>query len=118
MIGFDMQANQNDPSAPLRIGSSFDMTNSSEIHAAIAGCLGQRTGVFLDLSEADNCDVAGVQLLYAAKRSAAEAGLSFGVTAVSESFIHVCKRLNIDLRDLVGVTAPGSEATPSVEQLG
>ncbi len=57
--------------------------------------LKQDVPIAIDLSSVTSCDAAGAQLLLAMEKSAAAAGKSFSVLAISEGFACDCANLGI-----------------------
>lgn len=74
------------PDGSLAILGTMDIYAADDLRAQLTQDLDSPKGVSLDLSGVDSCDVTGLQLLVATRKSAAEAGKSFQITAASTAF--------------------------------
>jgi len=59
--------------------------------------------LILDLSEVTSCDVAGIQLLYSAKRTAKEKGKGFSFSGASDAVIEAAGGAGIELEISEGI---------------
>lgn len=70
---------QSDPPT-LAVGGELSYSTASEVKDALLGAIDQvDEALHIDLSEVGSFDLAGVQLLYAAKHSAAQRGVRLDV---------------------------------------
>jgi len=90
--------------APLRLEGELSIYRAEEIRQALLAALAADGDVGIDLTDVSEVDTAGVQLLLAARASAATAGKTLRVTAMSPAVEEV-----LALFDL----APVFEATPA-----
>ena len=75
-----------------------------EIYGDLLKSFDEDGEIILDLSEVTSCDVAGIQLLYSAKRTAKEKGKRFSLSAVSGAVLEEAARTGIELDLSEGTT--------------
>jgi anti-anti-sigma regulatory factor len=89
----------------VRIAGTLGLSEADELHKALAGSLNRHSGLMLDLSSVDACDASGLQLLYAARRSALIAKKPFRIVAISPEFEQACITLGTSVDMLRGEDA-------------
>jgi anti-anti-sigma factor len=80
---------------PLRAAGTLDTYAAAELRDALAQALGERAELAVDLAAVESCDFTTIQLLCSARRSAAELGKPFSVTALSEAVARACTALGL-----------------------
>jgi anti-anti-sigma factor len=81
---------QADGQVILRLTGDIDVTTVGTVRAAVSRCLRKRPAcVLLDMRSVDFCDVAGVQALQWARRSAAAIPAEFGLIGPRPPVIRV-----------------------------
>ena len=68
-----------------------------EIYGDLLKSFDEDGEIILDLSEVTSCDVAGIQLLYSAKRTAKETGKGFSLSGVSSAVLEAAGGAGIEL---------------------
>jgi anti-anti-sigma factor len=71
------------PLVPLAIAQDMTIYHAAELKSQLLAVLADGDGLALDLSQVDQIDTAGLQLLLLAKREAARAGKPMQLTAHS-----------------------------------
>ena len=79
----------------LKIVGDMSIYHATSLRDGLLEQLSQFEEVTLDLTEVDNCDTAGVQLLLAARISAAETGKPFTISGISDSVQEALSRAGI-----------------------
>jgi ABC-type transporter Mla MlaB component len=79
--------------AVVTITGSFEIAQIEEAHACLQETMASHRQVVLDLSSADNIDLAGLQLVCAMHRTALEAGVKFSLALPINSFLVDCAKL-------------------------
>lgn len=67
----------------MQVSGALDIYEADSARNTLLSHLGREAALHLDLSAVDRCDAAGVQLLSAARRTAAALGKRFEVSAWS-----------------------------------
>lgn len=80
---------------PLKISGTLDIYTVDTLRDVLAEHVKQQTALLLDLSEVDGCDVAGLQLLCSAHKSAEASRAPFAVTALSQAVVESCAALGL-----------------------
>lgn len=91
---------QPDNAGPLKISGTLDIYAAEALRDALAQRVHHQTTLTLDLSEVDGCDVAALQLLYSARKSAEASSEGFAVTTFSQAMINACEALGFALEQL------------------
>ena len=100
-----MQILQEQHDTPLQLTGNLDVNAAAEVHRALLTHLEHSLGISLDLSQIENCDAAGVQLLIAMQRSAEAVGKPFAVITATDAFTMVCASLGISSEHFIAVTS-------------
>ena len=58
---------------------ALSISEAASLHKELVNCLESCDGLTLDMTNAKECDTAGIQLLYSARKSFEKAGKSFSV---------------------------------------
>jgi anti-sigma B factor antagonist len=90
-----MQATQDDISGALRISGRMDIAAAGALRKALANSIQGQQQTVVDLSGVEACDAAGLQLLCAAKKTAAAAGVSFRLVDVSPAVLEASAALGL-----------------------
>lgn len=80
----------------LKIEDAMSVYEAAVVRERLMACLDNCDGLSLDLSELKDCDIAGVQLLYSAKRTAEDQGKYFKVAGASDSVVDALARAGIN----------------------
>ncbi|MGZ3144305.1 STAS domain-containing protein [Lentzea chajnantorensis] len=105
--------------AVVRLAGEVDMTNADQVHGALAKELEARPrGLVLELA-VEFFDSAGLSVLVAVNRLAAESGVAFGVVAseraarqpIEMTGLHELLTMFADVPTAVGAFTPASSAT-------
>jgi len=75
--------------ARLKIIGAISVDEAAVFRKELAECLESYDGLILDLNEVSDCDVAGIQLLYSARRSAEKVGKSFKTEGAPLSLLDI-----------------------------
>ena len=95
-----MEFKRNTPTGTVQIEGAMDVLASSALQTALSTCLTEAPTLKLDLSDVVSCDVAGVQVLCSARKTAASLGKTLVVVAVSPSVTELCLAIGVSLDDL------------------
>ena len=92
---------------PVRVEGELSIRNADEVHHSLLAATASITEVVLDLSSVEECDAAGLQLLCAVRRSAAQRGQRFAITGASQAVQSAAEVLGLRLMELPGGTDCG-----------
>ena len=81
--------------APFRLEGSLDLYAAAQLRATLTDCLARPDSAEFDLSGIDACDTAGLQLLLAARATAAARGHTVSFVAIPEAVEDCCRRLGL-----------------------
>ena len=81
----------------LAVSGDLRIETANEVRKALKVYLEGRAEMVLDLGQVDECDTAGLQLLLAARKSAAALGKPFRLTAVSAAVRETSEALGLAL---------------------
>lgn len=100
-------------SGAMKIAGRLDIYSANDITDALAECLATHPELLLDLSDVESCDIAGVQLICSAQKSAAASHKAFLLTAASPQVTRACAdaglspaSLTVNFPSQVGEAAP------------
>lgn len=96
-----MQIKEAGSASALKVAGSLDFDTLDELRMALGNALASQSGVTVDTSEVEACDVASLQLFYAAQHSAARRNQLFALKAPSEAIGKLCEALGLPLEALV-----------------
>lgn len=88
--------------ARLKVREELSIYDAVGVRDALMDCLENQSGVELDLSEVSECDAAGLQLLCAARRSAAQRRKSFRVVESSPAISAAIEKAGLNSGDVLG----------------
>jgi len=91
----DFLREENNGSATLKISGDLSVYEVAALRKELVDCIDMYDGLALDLDEVTDFDVAGIQLLYSARRTAIEAGKVFSVQEASGSLREALDRAGI-----------------------
>lgn len=94
--------------APLKIMGEQTIRTADELHEALAQYLDRGLDVVVDLSEVDECDTAGLQLIYALRQSAVQRKQRFHITAVSPAITETATALGLHIEALTTACGPAT----------
>jgi anti-anti-sigma regulatory factor len=89
-------ASTSGPGETVTVDGPLTVAAAEEWRVRLAAALGRGSGLTVDVSAAKEVDVFGVQLLWAARRSAREQGRTFGVIDGSGSLRRACASAGLD----------------------
>jgi anti-anti-sigma factor len=89
----------------LQCSGVLDISTAPDLGKAVAENLRQHPQTILDLAAVTDCDAAGLQVLYAAKRQAEVYAKRFAISATSPGIAHRAIILGISLDELFLETA-------------
>ncbi|QTA90661.1 STAS domain-containing protein [Desulfonema magnum] len=85
----------------LKIKGPLSVYEVAELRDQFLECLETYDGLRLDLSEVDECDTAGVQLLYSARITVRDTGKSFDISNPSPSVINAMTLVGLKPEDIL-----------------
>ncbi len=88
--------------ALLKITGPLTVYEAAEASEAMLACFEEENGLILDLTDVQDCDTAGVQLLCAARKTAQNAGKPFAVTGASGPVKTAVTGVGLALDDIAG----------------
>ncbi len=100
-MGFTREAR--DGRVQLKVEGQMTVMVALELRDQLAECFESYEGVILDLEGAESCDMAGVQLLCSARRTAFETGKEFSVTGASSAVMESVSLAGLDLKEILNV---------------
>ena len=83
----------------LKIEGTLDIGCAEELRQALQDLLARASAPMLDLSQVDACDTAAIQLLLAARISAAQSGRQLELTATSPALDAAGATLGLSLHE-------------------
>ena len=92
---FDITRSETD--GVLILAGTLDISSSDELRKALSDCLNREPEVKVDLSRADACDTAALQVLYSLHKSAGMSHKIFRITALSEAVEKMVTALGLSL---------------------
>jgi anti-anti-sigma regulatory factor len=90
-----MGKKKQDKKGNIEIDSSLCVSNASMIHNKIMEAYKELEAIEIDLKNITDCDTAGIQLLYALKKSCVDAGKSFSLINPSDAVTEALRRAAI-----------------------
>lgn len=98
-----MQIHIEQPSSPgpLSIAGSISLHTAEAFHEALRQRVTSEASVTLDLTGVDECDLAGVQLLCSARKTAFEAGKPWKAD-LAPVIVNICESLGIPAGSISG----------------
>jgi anti-anti-sigma factor len=81
---------------------SLDISTAPDLRQELQHAIATGCDVLLDLSEVEVCDVAGLQVLMAASRSAQSAGIGFRIARMSGAVTDAVRMLGLEPAQLTG----------------
>ena len=105
----------------LTIAGPLHIAGVSELRNALADALGRQARRAIDVSAAETCDVAVLQLLCATRKSAARLQKQFYVVAISQAVAVTCTALGFPIQKMMKdaeVAAELTSASDSAKQAG
>ncbi len=85
----------------VKIVGILDISAADELRRELSASLQQEPALSLDLSSVEACDAAALQVLWAARNTAARLNKSFGIAALSEQVINTSSALGIPVAGLL-----------------
>jgi anti-anti-sigma factor len=95
---------QDDGGSRLKISGALDVDAAAELQCALIGWIGESSRLYLDLSEVDACDAAGLQILKSAQKTVGASAKKLMFRGLSPAIAETCAILGIrvDGEDAVG----------------
>jgi len=87
----------------LKIEGSLSVYEVAELREKILAYLEKNKDMILDLEEVTECDTAGIQLLYSARKIAEEEGKTFTVTSASDPVFEAITRIGLVSSDVLNL---------------
>jgi chemotaxis protein CheX len=91
---------QSEEGRPLALAGELDIYGADELREALESHVGKTSSIALDLSGVSACDPVAVQLICAARRTAAAAEKPFRIVQLSAPFALACTALGITSEQL------------------
>lgn len=88
---------EKDNQAILQIDGSLTMEHLNDLKEALIACYDEYSGVVLDLKNVNECDTAGIQLLWSTRKTATYKSKSFSINAASDAIKNAAERIGIGL---------------------
>jgi anti-anti-sigma factor len=73
----------------------LDIAGSGELREIFSRSVQEQAGIIIDLSAVESCDLAGLQLLCAARKTAVQSGKSFRVIQPSAAVLETASALGL-----------------------
>ncbi len=83
--------------AIVKIKGAMSVEEAAELGRALLEGITENSGLEIDLSEVDDCDTAGIQLLCSTGKTARESKKDFSITACSDQVKDVADRIGLNL---------------------
>ena len=80
----------------LKIEGSMSIDEAATLRKELCACLENDAGLDLDLGGVTDCDAAGLQLLYAARKTAEEGKKRFHVTGAPQTVLDTLRRAGLN----------------------
>ncbi len=87
----------------LKIEGALSVYEVAELREKILAYLEKNKELILDLDEVTECDTAGIQLLYSARKTAEEEGKTFTVTSASDPVFEAITRIGLVSSDVLNL---------------
>lgn len=84
----------------IEIDTSLSIFNAATLHEKIADTYKRFDRINIDLKDITDCDTAGIQLLYALKKSCLDAGKEISLTNPSDAVTDALKRMSMSWEHL------------------
>ncbi len=81
----------------VKVKGAISVEDAAELGKALLKSITGNSGLELDMSEVDNCDTAGIQLLCSARKTAEASKKDFSVTACSDHVKAVAESIGLNL---------------------
>ncbi len=81
----------------VKIKGAMSIEEAAELGKALLESITENSGLELDLSEVDDCDTAGIQLLCSAGKTARASKKTFSVTACSDYVKYEAESIGLNL---------------------
>ena len=94
-MGFTKQ--EKDQTVILKIDGPLTIDNLKHLKEELITCYDEYSGIVLDLKNVNECDTAGIQLLWATRKTATYKNKSFSIQSPSESIKNAAERIGIGL---------------------
>ena len=101
------------PGGPLQVAGALDIYSAEALRDALLRPVHSETGLVLDLSGVVSCDVIGLQLLYAARRSCEAYRRPFHVHSVSKPVCEAAAAVGLSAAEIFPGTPQPSEGGPA-----
>lgn len=92
-----MRVSQSGAAEPLKIAGDLQLYSGMELRDALSDLVGNKPAPIVDLSEVESCDLAGMQILCAAIKTAESAGKQLTFSAISPSVVQCCRSIGLSL---------------------
>ena len=102
-----------DQSGILRLSGSIQISSAEELRTAFRDYIGEAATPIIDLSEADECDTAILQLLISARRTAEHCGKQFELMGLSPDIRDTTAALGLMLTEASKQEPPITPADPA-----
>lgn len=97
----------NEESGGVRISGSLIISVANDLRTARLEALAANSILVLDLSEVDACDVAGIQVIYSAQRTARACNKSLRIASISTAILAAGTALGLPLDELTELSGTG-----------
>jgi anti-anti-sigma regulatory factor len=107
----------NPDSGPLFLAGKLEIYDVQELQSQLLECLQNRPALRIDARGLETCDPAGLQLLWAARRSALALQKDFAVENLTAEVGQTALRLGLRLEDLASSAPSLNGAEPLVRPI-
>lgn len=85
----------------LKIKGSLSIYEAAPFRERLLACFGSAESLELDLGGVSECDTAGLQLLYAARMTATQAGTPFKISAAPQTVLKTLQSAGLNPDELL-----------------
>jgi anti-anti-sigma factor len=90
-----MHLPQTNEGSPFKIAGTLDIYDAGPLRETLLHLLEAPSGMVLDLSDVEECDLTAIQLFCAARKSAESANKAFVIHSASSAVVKVCAAIGV-----------------------
>lgn len=94
---------EKDGNISMKVEGPMSIYEAKALHEELLACFEEGPGLELDLRGVTDCDMAGVQILWAAYKMAEKEKKRFSVSGVPQTFLDVLQRAGLNPDEILGV---------------